>query len=335
MIDCIQPVLTKCNPNDENIDINSIRAELLSQFMLEIQNSDVMALSKQVSQTDEEFGINDLRKFYQDFASKLVIFDPLDRPVPTNNNQAISREDLVQTIGSMKSISGGDVYAPFSSKHLNLFDDMIGKEYEHCNKVVNRCIEEAEEQGEHYDFNLLNERAFEALERSLRYFAEKNLLLDGEKRLIKFYDYVANQSKIVTQAKMFRELEDQSKEVLKAMQNVNASKNQKKYADLVGVMIELQSKINQYLKENGIGEELDNTKTGRVIRESIMMIEEVVQELSSDAKELVKFAYELRRQDTEDRYSMGFLSGQVKPPTLVDIIMSNKWSTEENRMTVD
>jgi hypothetical protein len=46
MIDCIQPVLTKCNPNDENIDINSIRAELLSQFMLEIQNSDVMALSK-------------------------------------------------------------------------------------------------------------------------------------------------------------------------------------------------------------------------------------------------------------------------------------------------
>jgi len=127
-----------------------------------------------------------LRKFYQDFASKLVIFDPLDRPVPTNNNQAISREDLVQTIGSMKSISGGDVYAPFSSKHLNLFDDMIGKEYEHCNKVVDRCIEEAEEQGEHYDFNLLNERAFEALERSLRYFAEKNLLLDGEKRLIKF-----------------------------------------------------------------------------------------------------------------------------------------------------
>jgi len=119
------------------------------------------------------------------------------------------------------------------------------------------------------------------------------------------------------------------------MQNVNASKNQKKYADLVGVMIVLQSKINQYLEDNGIGEELDHTKTGRVIRESIMMIEEVVQELSSDAKELVKFAYELRRQDTEDRYSMGFLSGQVKPPTLVDIIMSNKWSTQENRMTVD
>ena len=80
---------------------------------------------------------------------------------------------------------------------------------------------------------------------------------------------------------------------------------------------------------------MDHTKTGRVIRESIMMIEEVVQELSSDAKELVKFAYELRRQDTEDRYSMGFLSGQVKPPTLVDIIMSNKWSTQENKMTVD
>ena len=239
MIDCIQPVLTKCNPDYETIDINSIRAELLSQFMLEIQNSDVMALSKQVSQTDEEFGINDLRKFYQDFASKLVIFDPLDRPVPTKNDQAIKREDLVKAIGSMKSIPGGDVYAPFSSKHLNLFNDMIAKEYGHCDAVVDRCIEEAEEQGEHYDFNLLNERAFEGLERSLRYFAEKNLLLDGEKRLIKFYDYVANQSKIVTQAKMFKELDDQGKEVLKAAQNLNASKNLKQYADLVRVMIEL------------------------------------------------------------------------------------------------
>ena len=65
------------------------------------------------------------------------------------------------------------------------------------------------------------------------------------------------------------------------------------------------------------------------------MSEEVVQELAADADEILKFAFELRKQDTEDKYSFNLLNGQVRPPVLVDIIMANKWSSLEGKMKVN
>lgn len=38
-------------------------------------------------------------KFYAMFANKLVIFDPLDRPIPKEGeNQALKQEDFVKTL---------------------------------------------------------------------------------------------------------------------------------------------------------------------------------------------------------------------------------------------
>lgn len=59
-----------------------------------------------------------------------------------------------------------------------------------CEKKVQQLIQEAEEMGEQYTFDLQYERVFESLERFLRYFAEKNLLYDGERRLHQFYIYL-------------------------------------------------------------------------------------------------------------------------------------------------
>jgi hypothetical protein len=57
-----------------------------------------------------------LQQFFIDFANKLEIFDPLDRPLPQKNNQAIKRDDLLTNITAMKPVPGGGVYAPFSPK---------------------------------------------------------------------------------------------------------------------------------------------------------------------------------------------------------------------------
>jgi hypothetical protein len=40
MIDCIQPVLTKCNQSEDNLDIDQIKADLVKQFMEEFQSAD-------------------------------------------------------------------------------------------------------------------------------------------------------------------------------------------------------------------------------------------------------------------------------------------------------
>jgi hypothetical protein len=54
-----------------------------------------------------------------------------------------------------------------------------------------------------------------------------------------------------------------------------------------------------------------------------------------DNEEFLKFAYELRKIDVDNKYSYNLMNGQVKPNILVDIICSNKWNVEESRMMVD
>jgi len=74
---------------------------------------------------------------------------------------------------------------------------MVEQEYKCCEKKVLQLIQEAEEAGEQFSFDLRYERAFETLERSLSYLAEKHLLIDGERRLHQFYIYLKNSERII------------------------------------------------------------------------------------------------------------------------------------------
>lgn len=76
-----------------------------------------------------ELSDNALKQFYIDFVNKIQIFDPLDRSLPQQNNQAIKRDEILNTIAGMAPIPGGGVYAPFSAKHLQKFNDMISHEF--------------------------------------------------------------------------------------------------------------------------------------------------------------------------------------------------------------
>lgn len=195
MLDCIQPVLTKCSHTDESLDLEKVKAELVKQFMEELKSSaDEISSAQQASLADEtpELAINDLKQFYIDFANKLEVFDPLDRPISKDKNQSIKRDDLMTAISAMNPVPGGGVYAPFTGRQLHTFNAMVEQEYKQCEKKVQQLILQAEEMGEQFTFDLRYERVFESLERSLRYFAEKYLLIDGEHRLHKFYIYMKN-----------------------------------------------------------------------------------------------------------------------------------------------
>lgn len=200
MMDCIQPVLTKCSPTDEKLDLAKIKEDLVKQLMEDFKVYDEYGagqFAKQDIANTPELSDNALKQFYIDFINKLEIFDPLDRSLPQKNNQAISRENILKTISNMGPIPGGGIYAPFSAKHLIKFNDMVNQEFKQCDKKVQQLIEEAEEMGEQFSFNLRYERVFESLERSLTYFAEKHLLIDGERRLHKFYIYLKNSERMI------------------------------------------------------------------------------------------------------------------------------------------
>ena len=56
--------------------------------------------------------------------------------------------------------------------------------------------------------------------------------------------------------------------------------------------------------------------------------------LEETPKELLTFAYYLRQLDTDDRYSLSILEGQVKPPCLVSLILANQWDDKLQVMKV-
>ena len=63
-------------------------------------------------------------------------------------------------------------------------------------------------------------------------------------------------------------------------------------------------------------------------------IENIVTEISQSPSNFMNFAYELRRQDIDDEFSYDFLNGQVQPPILNEIILSNKWCKTMGKMVV-
>lgn len=99
------------------------------------------------------------------------------------------------------------------------------------------------------------------------------------------------------------------------MQKVNQYKNEKNYALLVSAMITLKDKIDSFLADRALpkdGEDAGPAEEDRndiIAKQAIITSEEAVQELAADPEEILKFAYELRKQDTEDKYSFNFLNG--------------------------
>jgi len=95
--------------------------------------------------------------------------------------------------------------------------------------------------------------------------------------------------------------------------NILVQKAERKYDALVKTMIELQ-------EAGGAG--------------GAQVIAETVADLAKDLPLLFAFAYELRKNDPQNKYSSGFLTGNVNPPVVVDIIMANTWDSAKQVMTL-
>ena len=57
--------------------------------------------------------------------------------------------------------------------------------------------------------------------------------------------------------------------------------------------------------------------------------------MNSNTKDLLNFAYELRKHDTENKFTRRLLEKRVEPQIFVDIIVSNKWDEDRKAMVVE
>ena len=75
------------------------------------------------------------KKFYDDFADKFEVFDPLERPIPDeNNNCIITVQELKQALMEMKPIISDKhkLNVPLNNKLYEKLDKMINQELDGC-----------------------------------------------------------------------------------------------------------------------------------------------------------------------------------------------------------
>lgn len=100
------------------------------------------------------------------------------------------------------------------------------------------------------------------------------------------------------------------------------------------LLIELKKTVNEVKGELRSGNVEQKAELDLYVFKADRYIEDTVTEIAQSPENLMKFAYELRKQDIDDEFSYGFLNGQVKPAILQDIILSNKWSKAFSKMVV-
>ena len=85
-----------------------------------------------------------LQKFYQELASNLLIYDPLDRDIPNSeDNEAIRRKDLLDKLIEMPSIEASTLLAPMSIYHSFQLSNMQLSMQNQCNTALMDIIKNA------------------------------------------------------------------------------------------------------------------------------------------------------------------------------------------------
>lgn len=89
---------------------------------------------------------DELSNFYKTFTQNLVVFDPLDRPIPDESyDEAIKRDDLIKKLDDMPGILGFALNAPMTKDRRQLLDRMFETEVQACNQIGQTFLERAQE----------------------------------------------------------------------------------------------------------------------------------------------------------------------------------------------
>lgn len=108
------------------------------------------------------------------------------------------------------------------------------------------------------------------------------------------------------------------------------------YEGLVKQMIELYEHSDKLKDYEDQEDDLDiRTEKDYWSSVSDRRIEDVVTMISKDAQDLCRFAFELRKQDRENKYTWEFMNGQVEPSILISVFTANSWNPKLQVMEVD
>lgn len=199
--------------DDGQFDLDIVKHQLHEILMNDVKNQELKANSlqdvkieeqdqneesaKQVDQgkdhqnNSKHDNIHQLKQFYTEFASKLQVYDPLERPIPNKKkDQAIKRDQLLDLMLQTKMVSHKKVEMPMTNSihiFLNQMFDSIKKENANIAKTYLNKKQTKPDKVQPTDFN--DNPALEQSMQIFKFFKENGLGADSDKRLKEFENW--------------------------------------------------------------------------------------------------------------------------------------------------
>lgn len=111
------------------------------------------------TEEDQEL-ISQKRELYMNFAEKVELYDPLDRPLPSEDDvQSITTQELLQRINELTAIDGSLLNAPIPQKQMSFLDNLFKQAFEACEKMADEYVQEAIDVGADFEKDFCAENA--------------------------------------------------------------------------------------------------------------------------------------------------------------------------------
>ena len=104
------------------------------------------------AERSKEKKYEELFNFYDLLASKLVVFDPLNRPILDDDefDMGTKRDQLIMEINMMEQLNSKDLNVMMSPERLDQLEDLFEKKEKEVKDICDEQMKEAKEQAENF-----------------------------------------------------------------------------------------------------------------------------------------------------------------------------------------
>lgn len=182
--------------------------------MVNLTNDDGQATPSinNLKQDDDPFydKLLEFNQFIEKISGSLDIFDPLDRDIPSSENNAIKRDKLLEELKVQDSIDAKILRAPLSSELRNSLLELIMNEQKTCVEIMEAYIADATTQGQAFGKIYKKDETVTGFLKNLDFFCENGFLENGSELQHTFKKFVEEAQIMIEVAKSLGTLDEES-----------------------------------------------------------------------------------------------------------------------------
>jgi ABC-type dipeptide/oligopeptide/nickel transport system ATPase component len=199
-----------------------------------------------------------LFSFYERLASKLVVYDPLNRTILDDDefDMGTKRDQLIMEINMMEQLNSKDLCVMMSPDRLDLLEDLFEKTEREVKDICDEQMKDAKEKGNQEKGGELGDaksiKQYDVVVEYLKileFFVKEDLLADAKARLDNFVAMVDGADEQITRLRSQKTNSILAKLVNEASNTIFIRKRDRNYPALVKELKKLQDNVDSWQKE--------------------------------------------------------------------------------------